>query len=283
MTPSSPHISAFHRGMATGALARFALAFVFVSGLAMLALRVGHAPSAAVMVAGAGGLFAALTWRSMKVSREAMSAAELLAQGDVEEAERMLGAVIRRFSLYPGERVVDLYHLAVLRQGQGRAAEATELAGAVVSCRVPGPVANAATLICAEAGLDVGNLGLAHQAIVSLSGRSLTLEENLRLLAARCRYEVAIGAWDHLLYGMGEKVALASLMPPQAFANVHLGLARAARQRGREELGRWLVARAMAGMGEEVAAKCGKLASEAWADLADWMNRERELAPGRAT
>jgi hypothetical protein len=269
-TPSSPHISAFNRTLATGVAARIALGAAFFVGLTMLALRIGHAPLAAVLVAGAGGAYAALTWRSLRVSRDATLATDYLARGDLEEAERVLTDSLRQFSLYPRQRLLELYRLALLRQGQGRFIESAELAGAVVTRGAPPAIAVAAGLVRLESLLELGDLHAAHPILTSLMSRGLGLDESARLLASRCRYEAAVGAWDHLLHGIAEKQVLADLMPPGPFVGVQLCFARAARTRGRDDLSRWCVARAVAASGSELRANTGK----EFADLADWMEEE---------
>jgi tetratricopeptide (TPR) repeat protein len=135
VSAASADISAFRRTYVAGVVTRASLLIITVV-CAVVATLPGPARAAGTtLLIVAMGVYLLLSWRSMQVSREAMSASLFLARGQKDEAERVLRASLRRFSLFPAHRVIELYHLAALRQGQGRYTEAAELASAVITAQ----------------------------------------------------------------------------------------------------------------------------------------------------
>lgn len=278
-TPAARDIAAYKRLLLTGFAARMGLCLIFVIGVFLTTFKLAGELTGSLMMALAGVTYMYFTWRSMKLSREAASATDHLARGEIEDAERVLKNSIRAFSIYPAQRVVELYHLAVLRQGQARHAEAAEFASAVLEVRHPPVIGTGAALILLETRLELGDLRGAHAVLQRLgtpggtrgTGR-LDLSEQVRLLGSRSRYEMLTGAWEHLLWGLPDKLRLAELMSSEGYAMVHAWWAQAARKLGRNELGRWLLARSISVGGET-----GPAASIP--DLADWVREEIATSP----
>lgn len=285
-------ISAFRRTYLVGLTTRIALFVASIVGSILLVTPGAAAGQrvwmiGALMVGASIGLYVYFSWRSIQVSREALEAPEFMARGDLESAEKLLKASIRRFSIFPRHRLVELYHLAVLRQGQRRFAEAAELAGVVQTARQGATVfrggrsmslAATAGLVRIESLLDLADLRGAYAALHEIGRLTLNLQDSVRLLASRVRYEAAVGAWEYALHGLSEKLRLIDMMPPGPYAMATASLALAARKMGRDDLGRWLLARAMAVWAQ------GKSTDPAQSDLivmhpelADWAREETAL------
>lgn len=272
MTPATHDIAAYRRNLFTGLATRLVLGLCFFAGVVLVTFRVGGETTGSAMMASAGVIYMLLTWRSMRVSREAQMATDHLARGELEDAERVIKSSLRAFSLYPGQRVVELYHLAVLRQGQGKFAEAAELAAAVLAIRHPQVIGTGAELISLESKLELNDLPGAYAMLGRLWRKPLELAEQVRLLGSRSRYEMLSGAWEHLLWTLPDKLRLAEQMSPIGYATVHVWWALAAKKLGREELGRWLLRRSLAIGGES-----GPVSQVP--DLADWLSEEIANSP----
>lgn len=264
MTPSTD-LLAFRRTLAAGMVTRFALVSAALVGTAMYMFSSGNER----LVGIGAGLFAVssvayfyLSWKSLTVSRDAMPAHEHLARGNLPEAEEILTAALRRFSLFPAQRSVELLQLSQLRLSQGRFAESADLAAAVLPLRTPGGVGVAARLLLLEAVTELGDLTRAHKAILDLAGTSLPSADAARLMLCRTRYESAISAFDHVLYALPEKLKLAETLGAVRYGRWCLEVARAARATGRTALMNHMIERAKALM------EPGEL-SRAVPDLAD--------------
>lgn len=262
--PASAELSALRRTVALGWVMRTVVTMLMVSGAMMIVLPASRLAGSAIFAGGAV-LYMVLVWRALQVSREALEAPEFIARGNFAEAEKLLTASLRRFSIFPGQRVVELHHLAVLRQGQGRFAEAAELAGGVLSMRASQPIQLGARMVRLESLLELHELHGAHLMLMGLMAYPMGLAQQVRLLAARCRYESLVGAWAHLLHDLPVKLQLTDAMPPKLFGLTHARLALAARRLGKDSLGRWLLARGMA-----VMPPVDDLTGE-FSDLGDWI------------
>lgn len=303
-TLASADIAAFRRTYLLAVLTRLALGLMSFAGATMLLTPVlggDRWQLGAGLLGGAMAAYLGLSWRAARLSREAQAVTDLMARGESESAEKLLTRSLRRFSLFPRQQVVDLYHLAVLRQGQSRYAEAAELAGAVLQTQQMGRVAVlrlaswqrgwgrgaaggggrqaalvvASSVVRLESLLNLGQYAAAYELMLRLTGIPLGVADRVRLLSSRLRYEVAVGAFDHALASLPWKLKLIDLMPPVPYATANLLLAYAARKTGREPLGRWLVARVMASLPEDVPAGeagCPEIPPE----LRDWWAAELE-------
>lgn len=245
MTRPSADLLAFRRTQAAGVAARWALVMVVVGG-AVLSMVPGKnaALGTAIMLAGAA-VYVVLSYRAIQVSREALEAPERLASGDLAGAEELLTGTLRRFSIFPAQRVVQLHQLASLRRQQGRFAESIELATAALALRSPPDVRLDTQIIRLEALLDVGDLTSAHRALLALMNEPLRLLEHARLTALRIRYESTIGASHHLINDLQAKVELLDFVPTKTAADSLVRLAVAAESLGQPIMADYLRAKAV--------------------------------------
>lgn len=244
-------ISAYRRTYAAGVAARFSLVALTVIGAAMVAVPAWRGWGMGLVLVSTVA-YVVLSHRALRVSRDALEAPDHIARGDTEEAERVIRDALRRFSIFPAHRLVELHHLAVLRHQQKRFAEAAELASAVLQSgtsrlgrEAAAAVRTGSALVRLESLLELGDLRSAFAQLQALGATTLPLAESVRLLSARTKYEAAVGAWGHLLHDLPGKTALADLMPAGPYATVHAIWASAARRGGRADLARWLAARAV--------------------------------------
>lgn len=244
--PARADVLAFRRSLATGLVARTLLTTAVVIASVLLVFRLGNPSLASGLLFGTLAVYLLLTWRSVVGARAALAAPEHLARGELEQAESVLRRSLRSFTLFPLQRASELYHLAALRQGQGRVTDAAELAQEVLRARkVPPQIATWSRLVLFESLVELGNTADAYPQLQALWQTPLSQSESVRLLAARLRYESDVGAHAHVLLELPEKLVLIDLMSPDQYVRTHLHLARAAKAQSLPALTDWLLTRAL--------------------------------------
>lgn len=247
----SEDVAAFRRTALIGLMTRCALMAAVVAGLAMLVFSVGSGYVAAGLFAGASLMYLYLGWRSLGVSRRALIGPELMARGQLEDAEQVFTASVRQFTLFPVHRVVELLHLAELRFRQGRYLEAVQIAREVMGVRgrVPPEVVPKARLLHLEALLELRDLPAAHAAILGLLPMEMSVVESARFILARTWYEALAGADGHVLHELGAKLHRVKLLQSDPQAEFCILAGRSAERVGRRDLADFLYARARALLG----------------------------------
>lgn len=245
MTRLSPDLLAFRRTQATGVAARWGLLTAVVVG-ALVSLFPGRSSALGTALAAIAGLaYMVLSYRAMLVSREALEAPDRLASGDLAGAEALLTQTLRRFSIFPAQRVIQLFQLATLRRRQGRPAEAVELATAALALRSAPDFRLEIELLRLEALLDLGTLPPAHVALLALLNQPHRLLGQARMTVLRIRYESAIAAHHHLLHDLPAKVNGLDFLPGSIAAESLVRLAAAAQALGQSALADRLLAKSV--------------------------------------
>lgn len=245
MTPASADLLAFRRTQAAGVLARWSLLATAAGGAVMSMFPSRYALAGSIVMLLSAGLYIFLSYRAVQVSREAQDAPERLASGDLAGAEELLTATLRRFSIFPAQRVIQLHQLAAVRHNQGRHKEAIELATAALAFRAPPDLRFSAQLLRLDALLLAGDLPSAHRELLALLSEPLRLVDLARVTALRIRYESTVGATGHLLHDLEPKVRLLSFLPARIAAESLARLALAAQLAGLPDLAGHLCAKAL--------------------------------------
>ena len=195
------------------------------------------------------GLWMWLAVRSARAAQLAADSPSMVASGRADLAEDRVARSLDAFCLFRPPRLAALHHLALVRHGQGRSAEAAELCRAVLKLRPGGrggggAVAVGTLLLLADSSLATGDLRAVHNAMGRLMGRPLSLHESLRLLGVQLDYGSRVGAWPTMAAGLRGKVEMAELMPAPQSAAAQALLAVAAGKTGLADWSSWLAARA---------------------------------------
>ena len=182
-----------------------------------------------------------------KAARALAQAATQMEQ-DPAAAEATLRAALRRWPLRRWTRLMLYQRMGVVRHRQRRFGESAALAAAVLTEGVDrrmGPHARGGLLLqLTEAALAAGDVAWAYAGLAELHGMKLPLPERVQRMMLQCRYERAVGAWDHLAWNWRGKAKLAELLPAALSAQAHALLAEATRRSGRRDAARWLTRRA---------------------------------------
>ena len=232
--PRSTEVNAFRRTLAAGLLTRYLVMAVMAVGTAMLLLPGQNARLGTILLIAAGGAYALFTWQALQIARDAQLIPERIAQGGADEAEKLLTASLRKFTIYPAQRSAELFHLAQLRHVQGRhhdvAALAGAVAGGIAGLRAPPGLQLEARFLELDALLASQRYQEAHRGLITLMNHTLPWQHAARLLASRCQYEYEIGADQHLLHDCMAKAELLGLLPGMAAAESWTRLAAAAKR-----------------------------------------------------
>jgi hypothetical protein len=255
MISADSAISHFRRGLTLGSVLKGLLLAGAVACLLLRPVLAGRVDTA-LLLAGIGGVWIALSYRSLKGSRVAADSPSLIASGQFEQAEAKLDEALRSFSLFRTVKLLSLHHLAVLRHAQRRWGDTASLCRALLRQRLGAMqgLSKPTQLMLADALLELGDLRGAQQAIGALERHQLSLNEAMTFLLIQLDYQHRMGAWEPMLSGLEAKVQLAELMPSTGAARAQAMLALAAKKRGRTEWMRWL--RDRAGLLAEVEQLC---------------------------
>ena len=257
MLSAQAAIHRFQRDVAVGLLLRSLL--LGGGALSVLVLPfVVPGFDAAVGLSVVFGVWFMLSVTSAKNSRILAPSPELIATGQFEEAERRIEEALRAFSISRSGKLLGLHHLAVLRHKQRRWQESATLCRAVLSQRLGAAegIGRSSRLMLADALLELGDVRGAGEALQGLREQPLGLAELMTLLQVELDFQSRLGAWAQMTAGLGAKVQLAEIMPPEASARVQALLALAAMKTGRPDWADWLRRRV------ELLADVGKLTAE---------------------
>ena len=258
MLSAQTAIHRYQRDVAVGFLLRaLMLVGLALSGLVLPFVLPGFNAAVGLSVVFAVWLMLSVT--SAKNSRILAPSPELIASGQFEEAERRIDEALRAFSISRTSKLIGLHHLAVLRHKQRRWQESATLCRAVLAQRL-GTTAEglgkASRLMLADALLELGDVRGAGEALGSMQGQQLGLNELLTMMQVELDYLSRVGAWDRMMAGLPTKVQLAEVMPPEASARTQAMLGLAAMKSGRPDWADWLRRRV------ELLADVGKLTAE---------------------
>ena len=217
--------------------------------LLILSIIIGPALGSAVAVTVQVVLFLAmwigLTAGGIRQSRAAMQWPTMIAQGQIEQAEEQSDKALRGFTMLSSVKLLGLHHLARIRLGQKRWADAATLSRGLLRYplrTMPG-LCTASYQILAEASMRLGDLSSAFVALQQIRRQKLPLDQSLGVLLLETVYLARIGAWPSLMDGIKSKLQLAELMPADAAAMTQGLLAVAAQRRGREDWANYLRSR----------------------------------------
>lgn len=245
MMSADSAISHFRRGLTLGSALKGLLLAAAAACLLLRPLLQGRVDTALVL-AGIGAVWIALSYRSLKGSRVAADSPALIAAGQFEQAEAKLDEALRSFSLFRTVKLLSLHHLAVLRHAQRRWGDTVSLCQALLRQRLGGlqALSKPTQLMLADALLELGDLHGARQAIANLGRCRLSLNEAMTFLLIQLDYQHRTANWPEMLSGLAAKVQLAELMPAAGAARAQAMLALAAQKTGQMALARWLKQRA---------------------------------------
>ncbi len=266
MIPVQVTIEQFRRSLTVSAVIRRAL---ICAGAACLMLEMLGQPkiiSGAVLMMGVAGIWLMLSYRSAKGSRLTAITPQLIAAGNLAQAEQIIHHALASFSLFRSVKLRGLHQLAVLRNAQERWAECASLCRELL--RHPlgnlAPLSRSTRLMLANSLLQCGDLAAAYQTINSLYSERLSLGEALELTAVQLDYLSRAGHWKEMLQGLRQKLSMIELMPPARSAMCHALLCLAARRLAMNELADWLRLRTQtAGEPAELVGRRAELA-EIW-------------------
>ncbi|MFI5379930.1 MAG: hypothetical protein ACHRHE_11580 [Tepidisphaerales bacterium] len=250
-------IDRFRRDLTISAIVRRGL---IAAGAVCLVLELIPMPrmiSGAVLMMVVVGVWVALSYRSARGTRLAAIAPQLIASGNLTQAEQFIHDALASFSLFRSVKLRSLHQLAVLRNAQERWRECAMLCRELLQHPLGplAPLTRSTRLILANSLLEVGDVAGAYSPLASLYAERLSLGEALELTWVQLDYLARIGQWPAMLAGLKQKLAMAELMSPARSAMSQAMLCLAAGRLGKPELTAWLKLRveAIAEPGELIA------------------------------
>jgi hypothetical protein len=238
-------IDRLRRDLALSAVLRFGLLATALFCLALPLLGVASSGGSSWPLFAVFLVWMALFYRSARGSRLAAIAPQLIAAGELAEAEQSIHGALRSFSLFSSVKLRSLHSLAALRHAQKRFGEAAMLCRELLRHRLGtlAPAARSARLILADSLLEAGDIAGAHQPIAALYSERLSLHEAVDLTSVQLKYLAGIGQWDLMLQELRAKLDLIELMAPPSCFKSHALLAMAAEKAGKTDLLQWLLLR----------------------------------------
>jgi hypothetical protein len=237
-------ISRLRRDLVLGTLLKALLFAAAMGAVFVLPVAAPQISSGAALLAIAI-IWLILGYNSAKGARISAETPNLIAVGQLKEAEEQIDEALRRFSLFRAVKLQAAHQLAMLRHAQRRYREATAICREILSHRTAAaaPMSRNVRLLMADSTLELDDVHGAYEAMSGLYGQKLSLPQVLDLLAAQLDYESRIGAWDRVMNQPMAKVQLAELMPTMPAARTQALLALGARHVGRHDFAEWLLAR----------------------------------------
>jgi len=239
-------IRALRRDRAVSMLVRTFLAGGLLLGFVGGAM-IGSLAASMIMFMAVGLAWAALTYRSALSAAAAADSPSLIATGQFDEAENLIEQAIRKPSVFPNAKLVNLHHLAVLRHAQRKWADSARLSRALLSQRLKSNqlLARASQLMLADALVELNDLPGAFESLSRMYSQKLSLDEALALLSVQLDYEAKVGAWEAMVRNIASRVQMAELMPTKESARSQALLGLAALKTGRPDWAGWLKSRAV--------------------------------------
>jgi len=229
-------------GIRRGALVRWALMLIGITGVVLAGAE--RTPS----IGPAMALGAALAWvmlvvRSVRSQQDLLGVPVLLEHHHQEQADQIIAASLRAFSIFRAPRMQALQHLASIRHEQRRSQDAAALISELLRYRLSPTARTSLLLLRAESSLELNDLPAVHAALSSLPPPA-SLGESMKLMQLQTDYCVRVGAWAAALDNLPWKVELAELLPTEDAAWVQGLLALAAQRSNLPEWRAWLQRRA---------------------------------------
>lgn len=195
-----------------------------------------------------GVAWVSLSVLSLRQFRAANQAVAYLSSGRLDLAESQFISAVHQFSLYRQSKLTACHNLAVVIHGKGDFEAAANLCDGVVSWRRKPvkPIGWTSRLLLADCRLSLGDPSAARKALAPLSmdDPTITLDEQLMLLAIDTRCKVTSGDDAGALADLPRKLKLAELLDSPRAAIVHLLLSAACRRTGEAKWAAFLQRRA---------------------------------------
>ncbi|MGA2497116.1 MAG: hypothetical protein ABSH20_05215 [Tepidisphaeraceae bacterium] len=263
-------IDRFRRDLTISAIVRRGLIGAAAVCLVLELIPMPRMISGAVLMMVVVGIWVALSYRSARGTRLAAITPQLIASGNLPQAEQFIHDALSSFSLFRSVKLRSLHQLAVLRHAQERWGECAMLCRELLQQRMGPltPLTRSTRLILASSLLEIGDVAGTYMPLTSLYAERLSLGEALELTSVQLDYLARLGQWSAMLSGLKQKLAMVELMSPARSAMSQAMLCLAAAKAGTPELMAWLKLRVEA-IGEpgELIAKRPVLA-EIWAEPA---------------
>jgi hypothetical protein len=235
-------IDRFRRDLAISTIVRRGLIGAGAVCLVLELINVPRMVSGAVLMAVVVGIWVVLSYRSARGTRLAAITPQLIASGNLPQAEQFIHDALRSFSLFRSVKLRSLHQLAVLRNAQGRWQECALLCRELLQHPLGplAPLARSTRLILANSLLETGDVAGAYSPLAALYAERLSLGEALELTWVQADYLARIGQWTAMVLGLKQKLAMMELMLPARSAMSQAMLALAADKLGKPELCAWL-------------------------------------------
>jgi len=229
-------------GIRRGTVVRWLLILIGFGGVVLAGVE--RAPS----VGPAMALGAALAWvmlvvRSVRSQQDLLGVPVLIEHRQQDQADQIIAASLRAFSIFRAPRMQALQHLASIRHEQRRSQDAAALISELLRYRLTPAARTSLLLLRAQSALELNDLPAVHAALSSLPPPA-SLAESMKLMQLQTDYCVRVGAWSAALDNLPWKVELAELLPTDDAAWVQGLLALAAQRCNLPEWHAWLQRRA---------------------------------------
>lgn len=235
-------IDRFRRDLTISAIVRRGLIGAAVLCLVLELIGMPKIISGAVLMMIVVGIWVALSFRSARGTRLAAITPQLIASGNLPQAEQFILDALSSFSLFRSVKLRSLHQLAILRHAQERWGECAMLCRELLQQRMGplAPLTRSTRLILAGSLLEIGDVTGAYMPLTSLYAERLSLGEALELTSVQLDYLARIGQWPAMLSGLKQKLAMVELMSPARSAMSQAMLCLAASKAGTPELTAWL-------------------------------------------
>jgi hypothetical protein len=242
MTDARLVIDRLRRDLAMSGVLRAVLLTAAAACLLLQAAGLPGASGATLLLLAILGTWMVLSYRSARGSKLAAISPQLIASGDLVQAEQSIQEALRSFSLFRSVKLRSLHYLAVLRHAQGRWGETVLLCQELLQHRLGSlaGITRSTRLMLADSLLELGDVRGAHAPLDSLYRERLSLGEALELTAIQLEYLWRLGRWDLMTDRVKHRLELIELMPPLRCARAQWLLAAAAEKAALPQLATWL-------------------------------------------
>ena len=171
-----------------------------------------------------------LSVRAKHKASETTVAGQLIAVGQISQAQEILAGVCRGLCVHKPVQLLACHNLAVTCQRQGYWMGAWQLCELVrASARKKhSEIIILSESLRAQCSLAMNNLSATYESLSVLSAMLLSITERLGFLQTEIIYSIRVGHSDAVMADLENKVALAGLLPSEQAAVVHAWLALAA-------------------------------------------------------
>ncbi len=171
-----------------------------------------------------------LSVRARHKAGETTVAGQLIAVGQISQAQEILAGVCRGLCVNKPVQLLACHNLAVTCQRQGYWMGAWQLCELVrASARKKhGEILILSESLRAQCSLAMNNLAGAYESLSVLSAMPLSITERLGFLETEVIYSIRVARSEAVMADLENKVALAGLLPSEQAGMVHAWLALAA-------------------------------------------------------